>query len=251
MGTAIFMVLMVCGYWYTNSDLSSRIRIRRTSGWDLYFLVALYGCLFVMQGIVATGLLWLLLLLASAANNQIPALHISKHAEWHADLMTWSFLGLQGPVLLMLGFAIAFCFYYSNLAPGSRLDTSGRHRLYKAVSRANDVEGILLQCMEQGELAWVTLKSRRIYIGMIQTASFANPATANLVLVPMLSGYRDSEKLNFNVEHNYARWYRRHQISFTSEPRSAMSFRKVIMLDQVESISLFDPASASVLTGDG
>lgn len=247
MGTAIFMVLMVCGYWFTNTDLSSRIKIRRTSGWDLYFLVALYGCLFVLQGIIATGLLWLLLLIASVLNNQIPALHYAQHAEWHARLMTWSFLGIQGPVVIMLSFALIFCFYYSNLAPSARLSSAGRRQLYKEVSRANDVEGILLQCMEQGELAWVTLKSRRIYIGMIQTASYSNPATANLVLVPMLSGYRDSENLNFRVEHNYARWYHEHDISFVSSPRSAMSFRKVIMLNQVESLSLFDPASASAL----
>ncbi len=62
MGTAIFMVLMVCGYWYTSRDLSTRFKIKRSFGWDVYFLVALYGCIFVLQGVIATGLLWLLLL---------------------------------------------------------------------------------------------------------------------------------------------------------------------------------------------
>ena len=61
MGTAIFMVLMVCGYWYTSRDLSTRFKIKRSFGWDVYFLVALYGCIFVLQGVIATGLLWLLL----------------------------------------------------------------------------------------------------------------------------------------------------------------------------------------------
>ena len=69
MGTAIFMVLMVCGYWYTSRDLSTRFKIKRSFGWDVYFLVALYGCIFVLQGVIATGLLWLLLLTLSAANN--------------------------------------------------------------------------------------------------------------------------------------------------------------------------------------
>ena len=41
MGTAIFMVLMVCGYWYTSRDLSTRFKIKRSFGWDVYFLVAL------------------------------------------------------------------------------------------------------------------------------------------------------------------------------------------------------------------
>ena len=45
MGTAIFMVLMVCGYWYTSRDMSSRLKIKRSFGWDVYFLIALYGCI--------------------------------------------------------------------------------------------------------------------------------------------------------------------------------------------------------------
>ena len=59
MGTAIFMVLMVCGYWYTSRNLSTRFKIKRSFGWDVYFLVALYGCIFVLQGVIATGLMWL------------------------------------------------------------------------------------------------------------------------------------------------------------------------------------------------
>lgn len=59
MATAIFMVLMVSGYWYTSRDLSTRFKLRRSFGWDVYFLVALYGCIFMLQGIIATALLWL------------------------------------------------------------------------------------------------------------------------------------------------------------------------------------------------
>lgn len=69
MGTAIFMVLMVSGYWYTSRDLSTRFKIKRSFGWDVYFLVALYGCIFVLQGVIATGLLWLLLLGLSYTAN--------------------------------------------------------------------------------------------------------------------------------------------------------------------------------------
>ena len=71
MGTAIFMVLMVCGYWYTSHDLSTRFKFKRSFGWDVYFLVALYGCIFVLQGILATGILWLVLLGGSLVSNAL------------------------------------------------------------------------------------------------------------------------------------------------------------------------------------
>ena len=247
MGTAIFMVLMVCGYWYTSRDLSTRFKIKRSFGWDVYFLVALYGCIFVLQGVIATALIWLLLLLVSAIFNAIPQLADGLHHQWQVEFMTWSFLGIQAPVVVMLSFAVAFCFYRSNWSGSARLNSSDRKKLYKKLSRSNGVEGLLFQCMEEGELAWVTLKSRRIYIGMIHTASFEPEITANVVLIPMLSGYRDGKTLNLNIEHNYSRWYAEHGITLESEPKSAMAFRKVIMLDQIESFSLFDAASASAL----
>lgn len=247
MGTAIFMVLMVCGYWYTSRDLSTRFKIKRSFGWDVYFLVALYGCIFVLQGVLATGLIWLLLLAASATFNAIPSLADGLHHQWQIEFMTWSFLGIQAPVVIMLTFAVAFCIYRSSWSGSARLDSSGRKKLYKKLSRANGVEGLLFQCMEEGELAWITLKSRRIYIGMIHAASYDNVATANVVLIPMLSGYRDGKNLNLCIEHNYSRWYAEHGVTLDSEPKSAMAFRKVIMLEQIESLSLFDEASASAL----
>ncbi|WP_034947981.1 hypothetical protein [Erwinia oleae] len=247
MGTAIFMVLMVCGYWYTSRDLTTRFKIKRSFGWDVYFLVALYGCIFVLQGVIATGIVWILLLAASAVMNAVPALGEGVHYHWQIEFMTWSFLGIQAPVVVMLSFAIVFCVYRSNWSGSAKLSSEGRKKLYKNLTRANGVEGLLYQCMEEGELAWVTLKSRRIYIGMIHTAHYELPSTANLVLIPMLSGYRDGETLNLHIEHNYSKYYAEHGITLDSEPKSAMAFRKVIMLDQVESLSLFDAATASAL----
>ena len=133
MGTAIFMVLMVCGYWYTSRDLSTRFKIKRSFGWDVYFLVALYGCIFVLQGVIATGLLWLLLFALSAADNTF---HFTsaKYADWQIDFMNWSFLGIQAPVVVMLAFAILFCLYRSNwpaargwTAKAGKSSTSGWH----------------------------------------------------------------------------------------------------------------------------
>nr|WP_024967186.1 hypothetical protein [Pantoea sp. IMH] len=247
MGTAIFMVLMVCGYWYTSRDLSTRFKIKRSFGWDVYFLVALYGCIFVLQGVIATGIIWLILLALSAFMNALPEFFDAGSYNWQVDFMTWSFLGIQAPVVVMLAFAVTFCLYRSSWSGSARLDSSGRKKLYQKLSRANGVEGLLYQCMEEGDLAWITLKSRRIYIGMVHTASYEATSTANLVLIPMLSGYRDGKTFKLNIEHNYSKWYHEHDITLDSEPKSAMAFRKVIMLDQIESLSLFDAASASAI----
>lgn len=246
MVTAIFMVLMVCGYWYASRDLSTRLKYKRTFGWDVYFLVALYGCIFVLRGVIATALFWVVLLLTSTLMNALQANGGAYH-HYQIDFMTGRFLGVQAPVMTMLFFTVLICLYRSNWARSARLGGAERRELYKYLTRANGIEGLLYQCMEQGELAWLTLKSQRIYIGMIQTASFDSSGTSNVVIIPMLSGYRDEDTLDLHVEHNYSAWYHEHHISLISEEVTALAFRKVIMLDQIESLSLFDPASELAL----
>ena len=71
-------------------------------------------------------------------------------------------------MVVMLAFAILFCLYRSNWA-GSW--TAEPKKLYKRLAQASGIEQLLYQCMEQGELAQVTLRSRRIYVGMIHTAT--------------------------------------------------------------------------------
>lgn len=238
---------MVCGYWYTSHDLSTRFKFKRSFGWDVYFLVALYGCVFVLQGIIATALIWLCLLTTSAVMNSFPATFGPEEHHLHMTFMNWTFLGIQAPVVIMLAFAVLFCLWHSNWSSSARLDIPGRRELYKHLSRANGIEGLIYQCMERGDLAWITLKSQRIYIGMIHTATFDVGDANNIVLIPMLSGYRNHETLDLRVEHNYSAWYDEHDIDLASEPMSALDFRKVLLLSQVESLSLFHPSQVMAM----
>ncbi|EME1865145.1 hypothetical protein VWS91_004281, partial [Cronobacter sakazakii] len=62
-----------------------------------------------------------------------------------------------------------------------------------------------------------------------------------------LSGYRDHETLDLRVEHNYSAWYDSHGITLQAGEKSALAYRKVILLNQIESLSLFDPAQSLAL----
>jgi len=78
------MVLMVCGYWYTTRNVSTRFKLKRTFGWDVYFLVALYGCIFVLQGVMVIALVYLLLWGISIGINYLPEMQaIPQHVHYH------------------------------------------------------------------------------------------------------------------------------------------------------------------------
>lgn len=93
-------------------------------------------------------------------------------------------------------------------------------------------------------MVYITLNSHRVYIGMVHTARCETSSTDNVVVIPMISGYRDRNTQQLIVEHNYAAYYQQHWITPVSEPNNALNFRKVILLNQIESLSLFDPATA-------
>ena len=245
MATAVFMVLMVCGYWYTTRNVSTRFKLKRTFGWDVYFLVALYGCIFVLQGVMVIALVYLLLWGISIGINYLPEMQaIPQHVHYHRDFINWSFLGIQAPVVIMLCVSVLLCLFRTTWSPGLRLNTAGRRQLYKQLTSANGVEGILYQCMEQGDMVYITLNSHRVYIGMVHTARCETSSSDNVVVIPMISGYRDRNTQQLVVEHNYAAYYQKHWITPVSEPNNALNFRKVILLNKIESLSLFDPATA-------
>ncbi len=245
MATAVFMVLMVCGYWYTTRDISTRFKLKRTFGWDVYFLVALYGCIFVLQGVLVIAIVYMLLWGVSSVINHLPEIHaLNQDVHYHRDFINWSFLGIQAPVVIMLCVSVMLCLFRTTWSPGLRLNSAGRKQLYKQLTSANGVEGILYQCMERGDMIYITLNSHRVYIGMVHTARCETSSTDNVVVIPMISGYRDRQTQQLVVEHNYAAYFEQHWITPVSEPNNALNFRKVILFSQIESLSLFDPATA-------
>ncbi|STD20311.1 Uncharacterised protein [Enterobacter asburiae] len=143
MGTAIFMVLMVCGYWYTSRDLSTRFKIKRSFGWDVYFLVALYGCIFVLQGVIATGLLWLLC--SPFCGQQRFSLCLAEIYRLANRLYELELFRHSGAGVVMLAFAILFCLYRSNWAGSARLDGESRKKLYKRLAQSSGIEQLLYQ----------------------------------------------------------------------------------------------------------
>ncbi|MCV5804191.1 hypothetical protein OFN34_35875, partial [Escherichia coli] len=65
MGPLVIMVVLVCGFWYTENHYQSRIRHARTNGWTSYFYVAMHGCKFVVQGFAVIFALYIILWLFS------------------------------------------------------------------------------------------------------------------------------------------------------------------------------------------
>lgn len=147
----------------------------------------------------------------------------------------WTVLWLTSTILISVGNTIE--------ARKSNRSLAKRIEGFREIAKDNAIEGIILESLDKvqdGLLLLVTLKSRKVYAGMIDVARFEGMDTSSLVIIPFMSGYRDKDTLSFIVEHNYTSHYAKENITFESEPLSLYHFRHVLPYDQIESFSLFN-----------
>ncbi|EOU2704849.1 hypothetical protein ACNUX1_005438, partial [Escherichia coli] len=148
--------------------------------------------------------------------------------------------GLSMFPAMSIAFTIIVSIGKASEATKNHKDPQKRKAIFEEIAAHSAVENILLESVERGLLLLVTLKSRKVYVGMIDEARFNQLDTNTLVLIPFMSGYRDKDTLTFCVEHNYVDYYLSQGITLTSEPLSVYQFRHVLPFDQIESFSLFN-----------
>lgn len=91
----------------------------------------------------------------------------------------------------------------------------------------------------------ISLKSRKVYVGVIVSEQFEHIDADNIVIIPYLSGHREKDTLVVNFDHNYLEVYKKNNNNHQPETDNTFAvdmkeFKCVIRLNEVESISLFD-----------
>lgn len=241
MGPLVIMVVLVCGFWYTENHYQSRIRHARTNGWTSYFYVAMHGCKFVVQGIGVILFfyiaLWLISLFISLPHLFWPEYGMKDIYSWLTDI------GLMGyPRLFVLSMGMSCVFAYSAGKSARKLleKEDVRQAAYREMALMDGVESLLVQAIDEDMLIFVTLKSRKVYIGYVAAPRIEHSHTQHLVIIPYISGYRDKNTLRYHEQHRYYDLYLNKGITADSAGLNLQHFRHVIPMDQVEAVSLFD-----------
>lgn len=241
MWAAVVIIVLVCGYNYTNCHLPSRYRQNKAVGWNAYFDVAHKGGQFLISGFLLACVIVFLVFFFMFILNILAYVGVNYEKFTFAnDLLEYRLLGLSMFSALILGCTVLVSFGQASQAKKNFKDPQKRVDIFREIAAHSAVENILLESIERGLLLLVTLKSRKVYVGMIDEARFDQLDTNTLVLIPFMSGYRHKDTLTFCVEHNYVDHYQSEGITLTSEPLSVYQFRHVLPVDQIESFSLFN-----------
>ncbi|MER2472862.1 hypothetical protein [Photorhabdus laumondii] len=236
--------VLICGYKYIDSDIPSKIELQKAQGWNAYFQVALKGGEFLIAGFVMAVFINVLLYLAMYIMN-VPAYLGAKYTQFtfatdlnglrYATASFFSWIVVISTVLMSISQA--------SIAKNRSENYAYRIKAIRNNAKKDSVNELLLESLECGLLVMVTLKSRKVYVGMVDEAKFYNFHThsdAMVSIIPFISGYRDKDSLSFTVEHNYTDIYSGKDITLNSEPLSVYLFRHILPIDQIESFSLFD-----------
>ncbi|WP_273855234.1 hypothetical protein [Serratia liquefaciens] len=241
MGTTIFVVLLVCGYWYATRDGNSRLRLKRKSGWEVYFLVALYGSVFVFQGINIVVIFWLLLFSISSAVNLISATNGTvTHSHLYSDFMNLTFFHEQAPVLLMFFISLLLCLFHTTISTNKRLSNNTRTHFYQELTKGDGIGYMLFNSMKINAMVSITLVSGRRYIGIIYASINETTSHGNLIILPLLEKRDGPGVLGFTVERNYCPLYEKMaMVNGNLLSNELLKLRLVVMSHQVESLAYF------------
>lgn len=243
MGVGIVVIVLVIGFLYTRNHPPTRFRQNRSTGWNSYLHIAQFGLGFSLLGasMVVTAMFGLNLLtfllnfLASlfGGSGDFPLLGtvIFTH-KLPANLSIGTITSL------LLGAAAA---YGMAISAKQSMEKNPNQTMLEYEKLASDgLERLLFDSMSKGLLILVTLKSRKVYIGKVKEPRLVHGDLENIVIIPMLSGYRDKDDLRFKVSHNYHAYYEKYNIQEHDGELRLDHFRTIIPTAEIDSASLFD-----------
>lgn len=242
MGPLIITVILVCGFWYTENHYPSRIHHARTNGWTSYFYVAMHGCRFVVLGFILTTGICITVWIVGGAICTIINFFLSEPYDWH--FLSWfvheKLMDLPLLAILSLGFSCLIAYIEGDTAKKKMEDEDERQKAYRQMAAGDAMESLLVQAIDEKMLIFITLKSRKVYVGYVVAPRMELHSTRHLEIIPFISGYREKDTLRFVEQHRYYDMYLSKDITFDSAPLNLQHFRHVIPMDQIEAISLFD-----------
>lgn len=244
MWALIIVFVLICGYIYVDTHIPSKYKLNKAIGWNAYFCVGAKGGYFLILGLILTVVIVFYLYVIQFIFN-IPYYLDADYSPFtfSGDILKERLFGISYLSLICLGCTAFVSISQTYTVRNENNTLHSRINAFREIAKDSAIEKLLLDSlekMEDGLMLLISLKSRKVYVGMLDIARFDGLDTNTLVIIPVMSGYRDKDTMTFIVEHNYAEHYDQEGITLTSEPLSVFHFRHVLPFDQIESLSLFN-----------
>ena len=210
----ILLLPAVGGYWFLTHFNFTRFQAVRQSGYHVLFHSAVVGIVLYLaaEGVV---IIW--------------------RACWPTAII--DFLDKHSPdpftteVILSLGLAFVLPYLFNAVY-------RSRRGVKRAASNAGEhVELLIIESIEEKIPIEITLRNRKVYIGLAGDTGVGGSSDADVAVVPMFSGYRDENTQDLVITLDYfpvIDMYLGEKPSLTEE-----DFRVVLPMSEIVSARLF------------
>ena len=248
MAILLILLILVLGYRYTNAIPAEKIALKRSSGWEAYVRMGSHGIRFVWNAIFVYAIIVVVISISFIALSH--RFNIGGYSEYLKYIIVLSTIkshdiGLHDVMITLLAFA-------SCSASIRKENNKSQEDQREEIRKQDAILNIIIDAAERLHPVKISLKSRKVYIGLIQAEQFERPDLDNVTTIPFYSGHRDKDTLNIIFDSNYIKVYEKHYGKiFSNDSTHSLSpedmqkleeFRIVIRLSEIESISFFDLA---------
>ncbi|MFC0139209.1 hypothetical protein ACFFJN_03235 [Erwinia mallotivora] len=243
MGSLQVAVILLCGYFFVTNSIGHRYNFKRTTGWDAYLYIAVYGVMFACAGWFLYSVLSLAGFFRWAEREYVsvetlrrlfPVVSYSGSAGLNdLKVLIWSVCS----VLVAVFFAAVQKYRFS--------DEARRIRVLSKVASCYALDTLLIDAFVNQFPIIVTSKSRKVYVGIVFSPQLENGHCEFLTLLPLLSGFRDKENLKVTFSVNYQLLYKEQGISsgFNCSRLLLEDFITLIPKQEIDNVSFFDLAT--------
>lgn len=235
-------MILVLGYHYTSNYLPAKVILKRSSGWEAYVHLGKYGFSFLFNGIFSFVAFLIFLKIIQMILN-IP-FHLGANYE-PLDLISWLFNSVRDTKELYWYYIVIFIFAFIQCSHSIKTKNQRKDEIIEALKGSNSILNLVLDATQSLTPIKISLKSKKVYVGLIDSEQFEHADLDNISIIPYFSGYRDKDFLDIHFDCNYTMVYQKHNISLSmkEDAENLRHFRIVIRVAEIESISLFNPES--------
>lgn len=246
MGVLFIAFVLVCGYTYTSNYPPATYRQNRANGWNLYFFVAVWGFNFLLAGAATVLILDFF---------NIPS-HVLHWMGLNPDVISAKFDSYSHDQIttyeIAAGFiALFFSFFVSRLQRSLMANSPWFANKLLELYSADPFEYLLFESLIEGYMVSLTLDTRKCYIGVVDSMEPDEGPMSSVSIIPMFSGYRCEEKLEFNFVRNYSEHFEAAGL-FEDDADFAelLKYKIAIPVSRIAHVSFFDISVYEQLSSD-
>lgn len=232
------MLILVVGYHYARSLPSEKVNLKRSAGWETYVYLGFHGLRFLIMALVAAVVLWLPIYFVFGIIDWFLAWSMKTHIQrWITHIL---FDDIQVYHVIIGFFAWAIC----QNEIKNKVD-QGNTLIFENIKNYDGLLQFVIEAASKQKILRLSLKSRKVYVGLVMEEQFETGDLDYVLIIPLISGYRDKDTLDIFFDCSYASVYEKYGLlseDVLSEEKLLKidDFRLAIKVSEIESVSFFE-----------